>query len=228
METPPEQPKPVSTAPGSDLPHQAQTPDPGIADYAHMIQHLFRVGQTLCGQTHGVVDRLSQEVLVVTQEHAQLVLRHQNSSDETSLSSPALAASFSVQFRDRIYGTLSVAPDPAEPTRPALPLPLAHLLAQTCGWLLYTFEVSAFLQGQPQASKQQARTSLTKRERDVLALICRGYDQKALARELSITPGTLSKHRQHIYEKLGVHNEHDAVLAAYLAGLFSPLEEISG
>src|SRR6266446_2843883 len=98
METPPEQPKPVSTAPGSDLPHQAQTPDPGIADYAHMIQHLFRVGQTLCGQTHGVVDRLSQEVLVVTQEHAQLVLRHQNSSDETSLSSPALAASFSVQF----------------------------------------------------------------------------------------------------------------------------------
>jgi hypothetical protein len=118
METPPEQPKPASMAAGPDLPPRTQTSDPGVVDYAQIIQHLFRVGQTLCGQTHGVVDRLRQEVLVVTQERAQLILRYQNSSEETPLPSPAMEVSFSVQFRDRIYGTLSVAPDPAEPNTP--------------------------------------------------------------------------------------------------------------
>jgi DNA-binding CsgD family transcriptional regulator len=56
--------------------------------------------------------------------------------------------------------------------------------------------------------------------------MCRGDDQTAIARALSIAPATVRKHRQHIYEQLGVHNQHDAFLMAYQMGLFSPLEEM--
>ncbi len=38
----------------------------------------------------------------------------------------------------------------------------------------------------------------------------------------------LDTHRQHIYERLGIHNERVVLLVAYQVGLFSPLEEISG
>jgi hypothetical protein len=45
-------------------------------------------------------------------------------------------------------GTLDIAPDSAHPASPALPLPVAQLLAHTCGSLLYTLELSAFIEGQ--------------------------------------------------------------------------------
>lgn len=43
--------------------------------YAQMLVHLFNIGQSLCGQTHGVTDRLRQEIALITQGHAQLLLR---------------------------------------------------------------------------------------------------------------------------------------------------------
>jgi len=57
--------------------------------------------------------------------------------------------------------------------------------------------------------------------------MCRGYDQETIAGKLHITGATVEKHRQHIYSHLGVHNERDAIMAAYQAGLFSPLAEFS-
>lgn len=104
---------------------------------------------------------------------------------------------------------------------------VAQLLARFCDSSLYILEISAFLQGQSQASGYQMHKPLTKREQAVLSLLFRRYDQETIATELSITRKTVSKHLEHIYEKLGVHNEQDALLAAYSAGLFSPLEEFS-
>ncbi|MBA2678504.1 MAG: response regulator transcription factor, partial [Ktedonobacteraceae bacterium] len=69
--------------------------------------------------------------------------------------------------------------------------------------------------------------TLTKREREVLMLMCLGHDQKTIADRLCISPTTVGKHRQHIYEQLNVHNEHDALLAAYHLGFFSILEQVS-
>jgi DNA-binding NarL/FixJ family response regulator len=66
---------------------------------------------------------------------------------------------------------------------------------------------------------------LTKREREVLALMCRGYNQEAIADLLCISPATVGKHRQHIYEQLGVHCERDALLVAYQTGLFSLIDD---
>ncbi|HZU67723.1 MAG TPA: helix-turn-helix transcriptional regulator [Ktedonobacteraceae bacterium] len=211
----PEQPKPELTS------------DADIADCVPILQHLFRVGQTLCDQTQGVVDRLSQEVLVATHARALFISRDQHAADEAPVPPAAVAVSFPIQFRDQMYGTPAVVTDPGEPTRPALPLAPAHLLAQACGWLLYTCEAGALQQSLLSASKQQVPAPLTRREHDVLVLICRGYNQKEITRKLSISRATLAKHRQHIYEKLGVHNERDAAVAAYLSGLFPPLEDIS-
>jgi len=224
METPPQQQKSPSIESSSSHTQASG----GLSDYAPIFVHLFSIGQMLCGQTHGVADRFCQEVALATQGRAQLLLRSQRVSDTAQSISPPPSVSFSVQSRDRICGTLYVAPDPAEPANPVLPLTIAHLLAQTCGWLLYTFELAAFLQGPSQPSGQTGHVSLTKREQEVLALTFRGYDAEAIARALHITPATVGKHRQHIYEHLGVHNERDALLAAYQAGLFSPLEDLLG
>jgi DNA-binding CsgD family transcriptional regulator len=130
-----------------------------------------------------------------------------------------------VQFGNQMYGVLCIAADPAHKELPALSLPVVHLLTQVCGWLLYTIEQSSFLQGQCQQLDYQINGPLSKREREVLSLMCRGYNQEMIADLLSISPATVGKHRQHIYEQLGVHSEHDALLVAYQTGLFSLIEE---
>ncbi len=202
-------------------PPQQQGP---FLDYVQLFLHLSQVAEMLCGQAQGVAERFCQEVALATQKRAQLLLR----SQKPALSSlTASSASFPVQFRAHVYGTLYVTSNPTQPASSALPLPVAQLLARICGSTLYTLEISAFLQGQSQQSGYQAQKLFTKREQEVLALLYHRYDQEAIARELSITRKTVGKHLEHIYEKLGVHNEHDALLAAYSAGLFSPLEDFS-
>jgi DNA-binding CsgD family transcriptional regulator len=200
-------------------------PNASLLDYSQLFLRLLNVGQVLCQQTHGVADRFCQEVALITQRHAQLFLRHQNPS-RAELSPPPSSVSFPVEFRGIIYGTLYIAPDPAQPAFLALPLAIAHLLAQTCACLLYAFELSAFLQGQYRHLDHQVQGALTKREREVLILMCRGYDRKAIAKALSIASATVDKHRQQIYKQLDVHCERDALLVAYQFGLFSPLAEI--
>lgn len=206
------------------------TTDINFPGYIEMFEHLFSVGQILCGQRHGLADRLRQEIADATQGRALLLLRRPESTEREQVSSPLPFVSFPVQFREHVYGTLDVVPASSQgsvtPTNPALPIPVAHLLAQICGWLLYMFELSAFLQMHFQQSDSEAYKSLTKRERDVLALICRGYNQETISEALSITSETVKKHRQHIYKRLGVHSEHTLLLVAYRIGLFSPLEEL--
>lgn len=198
--------------------------------YVQMFEQLFSAVQMLCGQTHGVADRLCQEVARATQGHAQLLLRRLEPAEKESIPSSLPFVSFPVQFREHIYGTLDVVLTPdsdATPlTSPILPLPVAHLLAHICGWLLYILELAAFLQKQPQQPDFVVSTFLTKREQEVLLLICRGLDQEAIAEALSITSATVKKHRQHLYRQLGVHSEQALFLAAYRMGLFSPLAEL--
>src|SRR5260370_6924078 len=198
--------------------------------YIQMFEFLISFGQILCGQTHGVANRLCQEVTYATQGRTQLLLRRPELAAKERVSSCPLFVSFPVQFRDRVYGTIDVtsAPSsgPVTSTGPALPLPVARLLAQICGWLLYMFELTAFLQGQSQQPDLEAYKSLTKRERDVLALICRGCDQEAIAEALTITPQTSKNHHQQLYRRLGVHDEQALLLVAYQVGFFSPLEEL--
>lgn len=48
------------------------------------------------------------------------------------------------------------------------------------------------------------QVSLTAREREILHLVGKGHTNAQIAAELWITPGTVKKHLEHVYEKLGV------------------------
>ena len=60
---------------------------------------------------------------------------------------------------------------------------------------------------------------LTRRELQVLRLLASGLGAPAISRELVITSKTVSTHIQRILAKLGVHNQAQAVAAAYRLGL---------
>jgi DNA-binding CsgD family transcriptional regulator len=55
-------------------------------------------------------------------------------------------------------------------------------------------------------------SSLTNREREVLALLASGESNRKLAQRLGVSPRTIQKHLQRIYAKLGVQGRMAAVL----------------
>src|SRR5947209_8554296 len=152
--------------------------DGSLEDCTQLIVDLLSFGQTLCKHRYRVGERLSKEVVRATQGSARLLLPCLDSSNERYVAFP-VSVSFPVRFRNRIFGTLEIAPNPARPANPALPLPVAQLLASICGSLLYTLELTAFIEGQCQRLDSQDPGHLTNREREVLELICRGYDQQS-------------------------------------------------
>ncbi len=60
----------------------------------------------------------------------------------------------------------------------------------------------------------QESNLLTKRQAEVLEQLSRGLDYKAIAENLFVSPFTVRKHIEHIYEKLQVHNKMQAVQKA--------------
>ena len=202
----------------------SDTTGTSLEDYTRLIVDLLSLGQSLCKQTQSVLERLCQEVRHATQGKARLLLPGQDPTEDSLVPFP-VSVSFPVQFHNRTYGRLDICPDPAHSGSPALPLAIAQLLAHICSSLLYTLELSAFIEGQCQRLDYQNPQRLTKREQKVLELICRGYDQESIATILYISPATVETHRKRICGKLGVHCERDIPLAAYQASLFSILNE---
>jgi len=64
-----------------------------------------------------------------------------------------------------------------------------------------------------------ARPVLSPREREVLARLCRGDSEKAIARSLGIAPGTVHVHLQTIYRKLAVRGRVQAAMAGVARGV---------
>lgn len=73
-------------------------------------------------------------------------------------------------------------------------------------WMDESEPVIEFLRG-----KEAAR--LTPREKEIVALICRGMKNKQIADNLHITPGTVKVHLMHIFEKTGL--KHRLALAVH-------------
>ena len=59
---------------------------------------------------------------------------------------------------------------------------------------------------------------LTHREREVLALICRGLDDKSIARTLDVSANTVRNHVARIYSKIGVNRRNAAAAWARARG----------
>jgi len=71
-----------------------------------------------------------------------------------------------------------------------------------------------------------APAGLTGREAEVLGLLAQGLPNKSIARQLRISPKTVSNHVEHIYTKLGVSNRAGAAMLAMQQGLVgSALDE---
>ena len=60
---------------------------------------------------------------------------------------------------------------------------------------------------------------LTRREREVLGLICQGLSNQAIADRLVVTLSTVKKHNYSIFGKLGVDNRAQAIVRAHELGL---------
>ncbi|MDF3042658.1 MAG: liaR, partial [Thermomicrobiales bacterium] len=58
-----------------------------------------------------------------------------------------------------------------------------------------------------------------RREREVLALLCRRLSDAEIGEALSISPRTASSHVAHIYDKLGVGSRREAAALAAHHGL---------
>jgi LuxR family maltose regulon positive regulatory protein len=68
--------------------------------------------------------------------------------------------------------------------------------------------------------------ALTKRELEVLQLVCEGYSNQEIARKLVITMSTVKKHTGNIYGKLGVANRAQAIVETHRLRLL-PKKEVS-
>jgi DNA-binding NarL/FixJ family response regulator len=85
------------------------------------------------------------------------------------------------------------------------------------------FDRAAFLQtvqrAQASRSEDPVLASLTHREKEVLALLARGYKNKEIARALYVTPNTVKRHLKSIFEKLDVRTRAAASAKAISSGL---------
>ncbi|MBZ5610919.1 MAG: response regulator transcription factor [Acidobacteriia bacterium] len=78
----------------------------------------------------------------------------------------------------------------------------------------------------PDFLRNREASRLTPREKQIVALICRGMRNKQIAENLHITPGTVKVHLMHIFEKTGLKDRLAlAVRGRDLVGAERGLEE---
>lgn len=75
------------------------------------------------------------------------------------------------------------------------------------------------LRRRQQGAAHERWGTLSRREREVLALLARGLDQERIAAELVISPQTARTHIQNVMGKLKVHSRVEAVAVALEHGL---------
>ena len=79
--------------------------------------------------------------------------------------------------------------------------------------------LSGFLTGNKQSASAVVANSITAREREVLVRIAHGHSNKAIARELGLSPKTVEKHRSNLMRKLQLHNAAAITMYAIRNGL---------
>ncbi|MGZ8994769.1 MAG: response regulator transcription factor, partial [Burkholderiaceae bacterium] len=78
----------------------------------------------------------------------------------------------------------------------------------------HLYRLSARTTPRNSGALEEVETPLTARERDILEWLGAGKTDKDIAAILAISPRTVQKHLQRIYEKLGVENRTAAVMRA--------------
>ncbi|MDP0499340.1 MAG: response regulator transcription factor [Verrucomicrobiota bacterium JB022] len=65
------------------------------------------------------------------------------------------------------------------------------------------------------------RNPLSPREREILHLLAKGYSNKMIASELTLTQGTVKAHVIRLFQKLNVHSRTEAIKKGLKEGYFS-------
>ena len=71
--------------------------------------------------------------------------------------------------------------------------------------------------------KGERQHGLSRRELEVLQLICQGHANRVIAAKLGLSANTVSVHRANIMSRLGVHKTAELVVYALRHGLVGPL-----
>jgi DNA-binding CsgD family transcriptional regulator len=193
-------------------------------DSIQFLARILHLRQTLAGQSQGVLETMCREIRHASRRQAQLILLRKQGKPARV---PVSWHSFEVEANYRSYGRLYFAPDPAQPAELVVPFHLARFIASFCAFLLFSLETDILNKIIYQVPNSSASPSFTPREKEILELICQGYDLQAIADRFQTSPSTVRKQREHISAKFGVQGEQEAVFAAFSAGLFSPLEDLT-
>jgi HD-GYP domain-containing protein (c-di-GMP phosphodiesterase class II)/DNA-binding CsgD family transcriptional regulator len=105
----------------------------------------------------------------------------------------------------------------------------AQLAAEARAGRLDRAAVDAVLAGAgrpPPRDRSVVPGGLTGRELEVLRLLARGQTNRQMARQLFISPKTVGRHVEHIYQKLGVSSRAAAAMFAAEHGLLQPPQEM--
>ena len=200
------------------------TPSRDTLDYEQLISRLYDLNEEMFGQSTGVIERISQEITCLSRGY--LAVRWHRRGEAPPRSGPlSPLSSVPVQYGGRYYGELVSAVDPARSAIPHVPLEKTQVVANICGWLIYSLEVAALLKNQRPVS--QHFKPLRPREREILVLMSLQYNEQAIADALHIAPKTVQKHQENIFKRLDVHAAHHAVLSGFLMAQFSPLASLT-
>lgn len=103
---------------------------------------------------------------------------------------------------------------------------LLEAIAKTlCGSRFYSQEVADQLPKNKQShSISSEKYYLTQNEIEVVKLIARGLNSKAIATHKGISYHTVMSHRKNIFRKLGINNASELVMWAARAGLVDSIE----
>lgn len=82
--------------------------------------------------------------------------------------------------------------------------------------------VKDYLKYEPEENNEQNLGDLTPREQEVLTLLADGDSNAEIAEKLSISPKTVSRHRENIMRKLNLHSRTELVKYAIRKGIIQP------
>jgi DNA-binding CsgD family transcriptional regulator len=96
---------------------------------------------------------------------------------------------------------------------------LAALRAVTAPWAEPYALVAQAIGDRPSAGEPAAAVGLTRRERQILAMLGEGLTARTIARRLCLSERTVAKHQERMYRKFGTSDRLTTVLQAQRLGL---------
>jgi DNA-binding NarL/FixJ family response regulator len=91
---------------------------------------------------------------------------------------------------------------------------LRHCIAEAVrGNICYSREIVEII-SRPSKNQLQGTPQVTRREKQILALIAEGKTSQVIAQELFLSPLTVDTHRRNLMQKFGVKNVAELIMAA--------------